>query len=148
MKFTEAQLGRVFILRLEHGDVIPQAIEDFAASQNIQAAAVHFIGGADCGSSVVVGPEDGRALKPQKVVSHLTGVNEAFGLGTLFRNEQGVPRLHLHSSFGRGAETLTGCCCQGIKLWHIGEVILYELLTTSAQRQTDPVTEFELLEII
>ena len=31
MKYSEAKLGRIFILRLEHGDKIPDIIEEFAA---------------------------------------------------------------------------------------------------------------------
>ncbi|EGW37165.1 hypothetical protein [Desulfosporosinus sp. OT] len=30
MKYSEANLGRIFILRLEHGDRIPDTIENFA----------------------------------------------------------------------------------------------------------------------
>ena len=147
MKYSEAQLGRIFILRLEHGDMIPEIIEDFASDHQVKSAMVHFIGGADTNSRVVVGPEDGTALRPRPVVTNLLGTSEAIGAGTLFTNEEGLPKLHLHSAFGRSRETVTGCTREGVKVWHIGEVVIFELVNTSAKRKIDPGTGFELLEM-
>jgi predicted DNA-binding protein with PD1-like motif len=147
MKYSEAKLGRIFILRLEHGDKIPDVIEEFAADQQIKSAIIHFLGGADTNSKVVVGPEDGTAPKPRPMVTELLGTSEAIGMGTLFINEEGIPKLHLHSAFGRSRETVTGCTREGVMVWHIGEVVIFELLNTTAKRKTDPGTGFELLEI-
>jgi len=147
MKYSEAKLGRIFILRLEHGDKIPDIIEEFAAGHQIKSGIVHFLGGADTDSKVVVGPEDGTAPKPRPMVTELSGTSEAVGMGTLFVNEEGMPRLHLHSAFGRSRETVTGCTREGVIVWHIGEVVIFELLNTTAKRKTDPETGFELLEM-
>jgi len=147
MKYAEAKLGRVFILRLEHGDMIPGVIEDFAEEHRIKSAVVHFIGGADTGSKVVVGPEDGKAAKPRPVVAELSGTSEAVGMGTLFINEEGKPKLHLHCAFGRGEGTVTGCAREGVAVWHIGEAVIYELLHTNAKRKIDHCTGFELLDV-
>ena len=147
MKYSEAKLGRIFILRLEHGDKIPDVIEEFAADHQIRSAVVHFLGGADTNSKVVVGPEDGTAPKPRPMVTELLGTSEAIGMGTLFINEEGMPRLHLHSAFGRNRETVTGCTREGVMVWHIGEAVIFELLDTTAKRRIDPGTGFELLEM-
>ena len=147
MKYSEANLGRIFILRLEHGDRIPEIIEEFATNQQIDSAIVHFLGGTDTNSKVVVGPEDGTASKPRPMVTELLGTSEAIGMGTLFLDESGIPKLHLHSAFGRDRETVTGCTREGVKVWHIGEVVIFELLNTTAKRKIDSETGFELLEI-
>ncbi|MFA4885532.1 MAG: PPC domain-containing DNA-binding protein [Desulfotomaculaceae bacterium] len=147
MKYSEAKLGRIFILRLEHGDKIPDVIEEFAADHQIRSAVVHFLGGADTNSKVVVGPEDGTAPKPRPMVIELLGTSEAVGMGTLFINEAGIPRLHLHAAFGRSRETVTGCTREGVMVWHIGEAVIFELLDTTAKRRIDPGTGFELLEM-
>lgn len=147
MQYSEASLGRIFILRLENGDQIPDVIEEFAKDKKIQSAIIHFLGGADTQSKVVVGPEDGTIAKPRIMIKELTGVSEALGLGTLFLNEEGLPKLHLHSAFGRNGETITGCTREGVKIWHIGEVIIFELLDTKAKRKIDPQLGFELLEL-
>jgi uncharacterized protein len=147
MKYSEAKIGRIFVLRLEHGDKIPDVIEEFAAVQKIKAAIVHFLGGADAGSKVVVGPEDGTASKPQPMVTELSGTSEAVGMGTMFINEAGIPKLHLHAAFGRKRDTVTGCTREGVVVWHIGEAVIFELLNTTAKRKIDPSTGFELLEM-
>jgi len=147
MKYSEVNLGRIFILRLEHGDKIPDSIEEFAKTQQIDSAIVHFLGGADTKSKVVVGPEDGAAKMPNPMVTELLGTSEAMGIGTLFTNEEKIPKLHLHSAFGRNRDTVTGCTREGVTIWHIGEVVIFELLNSSARRKYDPVTGFELLDL-
>nr|WP_279279256.1 DNA-binding protein [Sporotomaculum syntrophicum] len=134
-------------MRLEHEDKIPNVIEEFAKSRRIEAAIVHFLGGADVNSKVVVGPEDGNAPKPRKMVTELLGTSEAMGIGTLFINEEGLPKLHMHSAFGRNRDTVTGCTREGVIIWHIGEVVIFELLNSTAFRKVDPGTGFELLEL-
>ncbi len=147
MKYTQAKLGRIFILRLEHGDKIPDSIEDFAEENCIESALVHFIGGAEQISTIVVGPEDGDAKKPKPMLTNLLGTSEAFGVGTLFLNENRHPKLHMHASFGREHKALTGCTREGVEIWQIGEVVIQELLQKSAVRKVDSQTGFELLDI-
>ncbi|KAF1085312.1 hypothetical protein SPSYN_01448 [Sporotomaculum syntrophicum] len=96
---------------------------------------------------MVVGPEDGNAPKPRKMVTELLGTSEAMGIGTLFINEEGLPKLHMHSAFGRNRDTVTGCTREGVIIWHIGEVVIFELLNSTAFRKVDPGTGFELLEL-
>ncbi|WP_418792434.1 PPC domain-containing DNA-binding protein [Phosphitispora sp. TUW77] len=147
MKFTEAKQGRIFVLRLEHGDRLPDVIETFAGDHKVNSAVVLFIGGIDRNSKVVVGPEDGTAQKPVPSIINLPGVSEAVGVGTIFLDEDSMPKLHLHSAFGRQGNTITGCTREGVLIWHIGEVIIIELISNSAKRKIDSKTGFELLEV-
>ena len=147
MKFSQASQGRIFILRLEDNDQIPEVIEQFAVAQKLEAGLVFFLGGARQGSKVVVGPEDSTAPKPQPMVVDLPDASEAAGVGTLFINEAGTPKLHLHAAFGRKDSTITGCTREGVDIWHIGEVVILELLDTKASRKVDPGTGFELLTL-
>lgn len=147
MKYTEANLGRIFILRLENGDKIPDSIEFFAREKNIKSATVMFIGAGDKKSKVVTGPEDGSAKKIITVVKELANTSEAVGIGTIFTNEENKPILHLHASFGNKTEVITGCTREGVDIWHVGEVIILEMLNNSAVRKIDPDTGFELLKV-
>lgn len=148
MEYTEASIGRIFILRLENGDQIPETIEKFAETKEISSATVLFIGGADKEGEVAVGPKDGSAEQPIPDTQKLSGVSEAIGAGTIFTNEDELPKLHLHSAFGRKDKTITGCTkAGGIDIWNIGEVIILELKNHSARRKIDPETGFELLEL-
>jgi predicted DNA-binding protein with PD1-like motif len=81
------------------------------------------------------------------MVTLLNGVHEACGVGTIFADEEGKPKLHMHASFGRNEKTVTGCVRMGVDVWRIGEVIVLELLGAVAHRATDKETGFEFLEI-
>ncbi len=146
MKYSEAESGRVFVLRLEDGDILHESIEAFAVAHGIRAAALIALGGADIGSKLVVGPEEGRGDPIVPMERVLDDVHEVAGVGTLFPNAAGEPVLHMHIAGGRGKEAVTGCVRQGVRVWHVVEVVLWELTRTSARRLHDPATGFELLE--
>ncbi len=148
MDATEAKLGRVFILRLHQGERIPEVIEQFSSREHVSGALCFFLGGAEEGSKVVVGPRDGKALPPDPMVTLLKGVHEACGVGTIFADQQGNPKLHLHASFGRGERAVTGCVRMGVDVWQIGEVVILELTGSSAKRAQDKQTGFEFLETV
>ena len=147
MEFTEAKLGRVFILRLHQGQRIHEVIEEFAAKKQVLSALCFFLGGAEDKSKVVVGPKNGSALPPEPMITLLKGVHEACGIGTIFTNEEGKPKLHMHTSFGRKDNTVTGCVRMGVDVWQIGEVVILELKGSSAKRAKNKETGFEFLEV-
>jgi len=145
MKFSEAGQGRVFVLRLTDGEVVHEVIEGFARDHGISAAALVVLGGASAGSRLVVGPEtsDGRPVAP---MTHLlAGVHEVTGTGTLFTDETGAPLLHMHMACGREGQAVAGCIRSGVTVWQVMEVIVWELVDTTARRVLDPDTGFKLL---
>src|SRR6056297_110286 len=145
MKYSQAKQGRIYIIRLEDGDIIHEEIEKFANKKAIKAAALTIVGGVDKESKLIVGPEHGRTESITPMEHILNHVNEIVGTGTIFPNEKGEPKLHMHIACGRGESTVTGCIRNGVKTWHILEVILFELIETGAVRVLDPTTGFELL---
>ena len=146
MKYSSATLGRALIVRLEDGDVVHEAIEEAARSAGIARAAVILLGGADRGSRVVVGPEDGRAAEIVPMERALHDVHEMAGVGTLFPDEAGRPVLHLHAAFGRDDQVTAGCIRRGVTTWVIGEVVVIELVGNDAVRRVDPASGFGLLD--
>jgi predicted DNA-binding protein with PD1-like motif len=147
MKYATARLGRVLVLRLEDGDVVHECIEEAARAEGISRATVILLGGADRGSRLVVGPEDGRSDPIVAVERALHDVHEMVGAGTLFPNEDGRPVLHLHASCGRGDLVTTGCIRAGVVTWLIGECVIIELVDTEACRRVDPASGFALLTV-
>ena len=147
MRFTEARLGRVFVLRLHDADRLPDVIESFAVNHHISSALCLFIGGARGRSRVVVGPKNGDALPIVPMTTLLRGVHESLGAGTIFVNEEEQPKLHMHAAFGRNDSTITGCVRMGVNVWQIGEVTLLEMTGASARRAKDKKTGLEFLEI-
>jgi len=146
MRFSQASVGRVFVVRLEDGDRLPEAIERLAREQGVERGFLVALGGADDGSRIVVGPEDGTAHPVVPMVRALAGVHEFAAVGTLFPDEGGKPSLHLHAALGRGGGAVAGCTRPGVGVWKVGEVVLVELLGSGARRERDAATGFSLLE--
>ncbi len=146
MHYTEAKFGRVFVLRLHDGDHLPDVLESFAEEKKVSSALCFLVGGIKDKGRVVVGPKNGDVLPVEPVVTILSGVHEVCGVGTIFLNEEGKPKLHMHASFGRGEKTITGCVRKGMDVWRIGEVVVLELAGATAERVMDKETGFELLE--
>lgn len=145
MKYSEAKQGRIFVVRLEDGDILHEQIEALAEKENISAAAVIAVGGIDKGSKLVVGPSDGRAAKIEPMLYTVDNVYEATATGTIFPDDSGKPVLHMHLAAVREDKVVGGCVRSGVKIWHILEVIVIELLDSSAVREFDPATRFKLL---
>lgn len=146
MRYEEAKMGRVFVLRLEDGEIVHEVIETFAREHQLRAAALIILGGAADGSTLVVGPREDRILPVIPMTHILANAHEVAGTGTLFPDEDGAPVLHMHMACGRRAETITGCISKGVKVWRVMEVILFELLDTRAVRRQEPPTDFKLLQ--
>ncbi len=146
MKYSRANLGRIFILRLEEGEILHKEIERFAKIKKLKSAVVVLLGAADKDSKIVVGPRNVRSRKifPMEVI--LGNVYETVGVGTIFPNSKDEAVLHMHSIFGRGKEVRCGCVRLGVKIWYVAEAIIFELKNSSARRIKDKKTGFELLE--
>ena len=145
MKASEAKQGRTFIIRLEDGDVVPDCIEKFAATQGVKVGYAVIVGGLGAGE-IVVGPRSSTAMPPDPMFLPLEGAHEVAGVGVLAPGEDGRSVLHMHAALGRSGQTITGCLRRGVKTWIVGEVILCELLGTSAARVKDEATGFVLLQ--
>ncbi len=145
MKYSQAKAGRIFVIRLEDGDIVHEKIEGFAKEHGITAASLIALGGADKGSVLVTGPEQGRSKTIVPQTHELENVHEVTGTGTLFPDETGNLVLHMHMACGRGSSTVTGCIRQGVKVWHVMEVIVQELTGSSGVRKKDTATGFDLL---
>lgn len=146
MQYSEAKLGRIFVIRLENGDIVHEQIEQFATEQSIRSAALVIVGGADQGSKLVVGAEQADQSPLVPLVHTLEGVHEVAGTGTVFWDaEAGRPTTHVHIACGRDASTITGCVRPGVRVWHMMEVVLFELTDSTAARIPEPGMGFKAL---
>lgn len=145
MKSCQGQLGRVFVIRLEDGDVLPYCIERFAEENGISLGHVILVGGIGEGE-VVVGPRRSSEKPPEPMLLPVDGAHEVAGVGVIALAEGGKPQLHIHAALGRAGKTTTGCLRPGVATWLVGEVILYEIVGTKATRIEDTQSGFVLLE--
>jgi predicted DNA-binding protein with PD1-like motif len=145
MKYAQARQGRIFVIRLEDGEVVHEVIESFAMQQSIRGATLIVIGCADEGSTLVVGPREGRTLPIDPMTHILQNVHEVAGVGTIFPDDEGKPVLHMHMACGRRTETTTGCVRRGVRVWHVMEIILSEILDSTGVRLLETASGFKLL---
>lgn len=145
MKASEGRLGRVFVVRLENGDVLPGCIERFAEEHGIRVGHAILVGGIGMGE-LVVGPRRSDKMPPQPMLLPVDGAHEVVGVGVIAPDEQGKPGLHMHAALGRSGKTMTGCIRPGVTTWLVGEVIIYEILGAEVCRMKDSTSGFSLLE--
>ncbi len=146
MKASEGRIGRVFVIRLEEGDRIPECIERFAKTAGVRVGQAVLVGGVG-GGQVVVGPRRSGDRPPEPVLLPVDGAHEVVGVGTLAPDQSGRPVLHMHAALGRAGHTLTGCLRPGVDTWLVGEVVLYEIIGVSATRRRDKESGFALLDV-
>ncbi len=145
MKACQGQIGRVFIIRLEDGDVVPGCIERFAEENGVSVGQVILVGGVG-GGEVIVGPRSSEEMPPQPMLLPIDGVHEVLGVGVLAPDEGGKLVLHIHAALGRSGQTMSGCLRPGVTTWLVGEVILYEILGVNVARVRDEESDLNLLE--
>ncbi|MDP3880298.1 MAG: DUF296 domain-containing protein [Dehalococcoidales bacterium] len=146
MKASEGKIGRVFVIRLEDGDIIPDCIERFAREKGITTRHVILVGDVDRGQ-VVVGPRRSDEMPPEPVLLPVDGAHEVAGVGVLAPDDTGQPVLHIHAALGRSGNTMTGCLRYGVSTWLVAEAILYEITGVKATRLPDKASGFKLLEV-
>ena len=145
MKACEGRIGRVFVIRLEDGDVVPECIERFAKEKRVSVGQAVLVGGIG-GGDVVVGPRRSEERPPEPMLLPVDGAHEVVGVGVLAPGEDGKPSLHIHAALGRAGRTMTGCLRHGVTTWLVGEVILYEIRGANVLRINGEQSGFEFLE--
>jgi predicted DNA-binding protein with PD1-like motif len=146
MKISEGKIGRIFVIRLEDGDIVPDSIERFSKDKKISVGQVILIGGIGDGQ-VVVGPRRSNEMPPEAMLVPVDGVHEVVGVGIIAPDKKGKPSLHIHASLGRAGKTTTGCLRPGVTTWLVGEVIIFEILGADVARLPDKKANFDLLQV-
>lgn len=146
MKAEEGKIGRVFVIRLEDSDTVPDCIEKFAMEKSVVIGHVVFVGGIGSGE-VVTGPRYSNEMPPDPILLPVDGAHEILATGILAPDENGNSVLHIHGALGRAGKTLTGCLRPGVTTWLVGEVVLYEILGVDAKRVMDDKSGFALLSV-
>ncbi|MDD5647577.1 MAG: DUF296 domain-containing protein [Dehalococcoidia bacterium] len=144
MKYSEGKIGRIFVIRLEDGDKLPDCIERFAEENKVLTAQAMLVGGIGSGE-VVTGPRRNKELPIDPMLVPVDGIHEVVGLGVLAPDKDGRPALHIHAALGRAGATVTGCLREGVVTWLVGEVILCEILGINMARLPDEASGFDLL---
>ena len=143
MEYSVGKTGRVIAARLYESEDLYKSIEKIAVDENIGCAAV-FITGGIRKADVVVGPKT-ETPKIEANFKQFTGPGETLGVGTIYRDETGQPKLHIHAAMQRGEASVIGCPRGGASTFLILEVTIIEILDVKGIRKKDPATGFNLL---
>jgi hypothetical protein len=141
MQFTEGQIGRVFVVRIDDGEDMLVSLRQFILDKNIQAGSIHFLGALMSGR-MVTGPEE-PVIPPVPHFVMFEGGWEIFGVGTIYPGEGG-PHIHYHASVGRSGHALTGCLREKAVTYLIVEAVIMEFTGLSARREFDEKMQLNL----
>jgi hypothetical protein len=141
MQYTEGQIGRVFVVRIDDGEDMLLALRQFILDRNIQAGSIHFLG-ALMNGRMVTGPEE-PVIPPVPHFVMFEGGWEIFGVGTIYPGEGG-PHIHYHASVGRSGHALTGCLREKAITYLIVEAVIMEFTGLSARREFDEKMQLHL----
>jgi hypothetical protein len=141
MQYTEGQLGRVFVVRVDDGEDMLVSLHQFINDKCIQAGSILFLG-ALMNGRMVTGPEE-PVIPPVPHFVMFEGGWEVFGVGTIYPGEGG-PHIHYHASVGRSGHALTGCLREKAITYLIVEAVILEFTGLSARREFDEKLQVHL----
>jgi len=144
MQYSEGSLGRVFVLRLDDGEDLIASLEGLAREKGVAAGLALFMGALKDGR-MVTGPEE-AVIPPAPHWEDFQSAWEVVGMASIYPGEMG-PMVHIHSSLGRGRESLTGCVRIVAPVYLIVEAVLFELLDVNARRMLDERSGLHLLSL-
>ncbi|MCJ7443377.1 MAG: DUF296 domain-containing protein [Methanotrichaceae archaeon] len=142
MQYSEGNIGRVFVLRIDDGEDLIKSILEFVQMKNLKSGLGLFIGALRDGKAVT-GPEL-PVIPPDQHFETYESAWEVFGMVTVYPSPEG-PKLHIHSSMGRGREALVGCLREKASVYLVIEVALFEFVGLNAVREFDKKSGFYLL---
>ncbi|MGB2600921.1 MAG: DUF296 domain-containing protein [Candidatus Omnitrophota bacterium] len=143
MRYTEGSIGRVFLVKFEHGDDLLGKVKELVVKEDIKLAAITFIGALSKGD-IVAGPDKLELPAVPTWISFTDG-REVFGSGTIIKEKDEV-HLHIHSTLGRGEEVLTGCLRKNCEVFVTVEAIVTEIQGVKVSRVKDKDTGCNVLE--
>lgn len=141
MQYTEGQLGRVFVVRIDDGEDMLVSLRQFVHDKGVRAGSIVFLGALMDGR-MVTGPEE-PVIPPVPHFVMFEGGWEVFGVGTIYPGDDG-PHIHYHASVGRAGHALTGCLRDKAVTYLIVEAVIYEITGLSARREFDEKTQLHL----
>jgi hypothetical protein len=141
MQYTEGKFGRVFLVRVDHGEDLLEELRRFVREKGIRTGFIQFLGALSAGR-IVTGPKE-LILPPDPSFEQYAGGWEVFGLASITPGETG-PHIHYHASVGRKREVLTGCLREQATAYIIVEAIIVEVTGGTASRTPDGVTGLTL----
>lgn len=141
MQYAEGKPGRIFYIRIEHGEELHAILMTFITKNNIRSGMVHIIGGVR-NTGIVSGPKEDKV--PSEPDFHeIPLAHEIIGTGIIRQGPDG-PAMHLHIAAGRGDGSRVGCLRGTADVFLVIEVIITEFIGIALPMAFDPKTGLSL----
>lgn len=143
MKYAVGKVGRVIVVRLDHGDDIIGELKNVIKMERVRCGLINLVGALRRGK-MVTGPEKAM-MPPEPHFEQFDDGRELVAIGTIFW-EGDNPAIHIHGGVGRGRESWIGCLRESLETFVVVEAFIYELEDISACRRKDERSGFNLLD--
>jgi len=144
MQYSEGSLGRVFVLRMDHGEDLIESLQKFLQVKKIESCTALFMGALRDGRAVT-GPKL-PVVPPTPNFEAYESAWEVFGMATVYPSIEGA-KLHIHCALGRGQKSILGCIRDKAEVYLIVEAILFEICGLAAKRAWDENMQLYLLTL-
>jgi predicted DNA-binding protein with PD1-like motif len=134
MEYVKGRIGRVFTVRIDHGEDLILELIKLAELEQIESA-VFMLLGALKEAKLVTGPKE-SITPPEPIWYDFDDAHEILGIGNIFLKD-GKPKIHLHAGAGRGDNLKLGCLRGESEVFMVVEAFVFELEGISARRITD-----------
>lgn len=124
MDYRKGSIGRIFAVRIDHGEDLLKELSMLAIKESIREAFFIMLGAVGS-AELVVGPEE-KVVPPTTVWSSFDDAREIFGVGNIFM-ENGAPKIHLHANAANSNEIVTGCIRKKVEAFMVVEVFIVEI---------------------
>jgi len=141
MQCTEGRPGRIFVLRIDHGEDLLRALEATVLEKDVRCGFIQVLG-AVRSAHMVTGPEE-PVLPPVPHREEIRNGWEILGFGSISWSDE-KPHVHLHAAAGQGLSAITGCMRDAASVYIVIEAILFEVQGIETGRFPDPLTGLSL----
>ncbi|MDP2846326.1 MAG: DUF296 domain-containing protein [Candidatus Methanoperedens sp.] len=128
MDYRKGSIGRVFAVRIDHGEDVIAEISGLALEEEIKSAFFIMLGAVGS-AELVTGPKE-KAVPPTTVWSKFDDVREIIGAGNIFW-ENDAPKIHLHGAAGSSRGMTMGCFRKKAEAFMVVEVFIVEMDITA-----------------
>ncbi len=133
MDYRTGSIGRLFAVRVDHGEDVIAEICKLALKEAINSAFFVMLG-AMAEAELVTGPQE-NVVPPITVWSAFDDAREIVGAGNIFM-ENGAPKVHLHGVAGSSRGMIMGCFRKKAEAFMVVEILIVEM-NIAAERVTD-----------
>lgn len=134
MEYAKGRIGRVFTVKIDHGDDLIMELIKLSELERIESAVFTLLGALKEGR-LVTGPKE-SIRPPNPIWTGFEDTHEILGVGNIF-HEDGKPKVHLHLGAGREDSIKVGCLRGESEVFMVVEAFVFELEGLSAKRVLD-----------